>query len=68
MVFLLASHCSLQGKLVYSCGDVYSGSFVNGQVTGKGELVLADGSRLEGDFVAGALSGTSFLSLFLCCL
>jgi hypothetical protein len=37
------------GKLLYANGDVYSGSFQNGKVTGKGELLLADGTRFEGD-------------------
>lgn len=46
-----------QGKLVFANGDVYEGSFVQGEMTGNGKLTMEDGSCFTGSFVNGKIHG-----------
>ena len=46
-----------QGTVVYSNGDVYTGSLKNLMKNGKGKIVYANGASYEGDFYNDAITG-----------
>jgi hypothetical protein len=51
-----------EGRLDIRSGEIFSGAFVDGLLTGKGFHVDASGNRYEGDFVAGKAHGEGRLA------
>ena len=47
-----------KNKLVFACGDVYEGDFLNDARTGNGTYTWANGEKYAGSFVNGILEGT----------
>lgn len=46
-----------QGRFEWMNGDIYCGTWKNGQMWGKGTKIQADGSKIEGEFVEGHIHG-----------
>jgi hypothetical protein len=46
-----------EGTMRYINGSVYTGSFYQGAIHGKGRILMADGSSYVGDWVAGTMQG-----------
>ena len=45
------------GKYTFTSGAVYSGQWLNGQMSGKGKMVNADGTSYEGDWLNNVMNG-----------
>ena len=45
------------GKLTFSTGDVYEGTFDDDMITGTGKFTFSNGDSYEGDLVNGVKEG-----------
>ena len=48
---------SINGKWLYTSGDIYEGQFANGRMHGQGKFTSASGWGYEGGIVEGSWSG-----------
>ncbi len=53
-----------EGKLEYSIGDIYEGSFVGGVIAGEGTFRYANGDTYVGSFTNGMKNGTGVYTWF----
>jgi hypothetical protein len=61
-----AGLCHVQGRAVFTSGQVFQGQWQNGHMQGDGSVQFPDGISYTGSFEADAVSGSGVSTLQLC--